>query len=287
MAYYNIQHISILIDLLLVKEQLKRDYGDLKKLLRKVEEDADFEKEEDRTGVEYLSKLNNRITEELEKGKETIQVKDTCLTNCIDYLGYDSFKDLSIQIVKVQQQVRQIFKKKSELAILLPENGKRKIVGAIEESEYEEPHLSYLDQYYNSESPTWDEEVLSAIKERATVWFVPASLYKEQLERLKELMVQEKVKAQVLPFIIAAKERDLKELQETFNNENLLGGEDDLMVLVQVLLKHKHNQKLGSEQIEPTSNVLIKDPNTVVLGDMKVEGEYISGRDMIFNQSNK
>jgi hypothetical protein len=244
MGFYNIHSISILLDLLLANEQLTRDRKGFVELLERVEDKV--ENEEERSEKQYLYKLNNRIKEELRKGKDTIQMKESCLTNCLIFLRYESFKNLSSQIDKVQKQVETLFAEKIDLAILMPTVKKSTWLDKIEEAQYQGQQITFLEQQYDPENAEWKKAVSSMIKQRATIWFISSHLFQNQLETVKELLSSEKMNSnRVLPFFLVSKPSELTVIKEALNSENLLGGSDDLLLLIQLLM---HNLKKSGEE---------------------------------------
>ncbi len=267
MGLYNIHSISILLDLLLANEQLTRDRKGFVELLERVEDKV--ETEEERSEKQYLYKLNSRITDELGKGKHSIQVKESCLTNCLIFLRYESFKNLSSQIEKVQKQVETLFVEKTDLAILLPTIKKSTWLDKIEEAQYQGQQIAFLEQHYDPDNSEWKQAVASKIKQRATIWLISSHLFQNQLETVKELLSSEKMKSnRVLPFFMVSKPSELTLIKEALNSENLLGGNDDLLLLIQVLMHNleKSREEGTLKEEENNQNIIIHTGGGIGIG---------------------
>jgi hypothetical protein len=260
---YSILHISFLLDLLLIKEQLPRNREGLVKLLQIVEDEVDNESE--RSEKQYLYKLNLRIQEAIELQKETIKIKSTCLANCITHFKYASFKDLIIKIDQIKDLVDETLKGSKKVLLLLPDSGINRIKEEIELAQNEVQNFKFLEKQYRLDN--WQDLLLSQSPKRAIIWFINSEICVDNQVLLHQFFqnYQDKL-TRIIPFFLVSKPSELVKARENLNTQNLIGGSDDLLILIQLLIAYKFDDRLNKlKNLDTISNISIKDSNTVVL----------------------
>ncbi|MEQ8910298.1 MAG: hypothetical protein RIC95_13955 [Vicingaceae bacterium] len=226
--------ISLLIDLMLVKAGLQRDYSGLRDLSEKIQEKLELGNRS-QTQLEYTYRIdNNKIPTALSKYEDEIKISDEYLQEYLNFLNFEDYQTFREQYLHVKAQLDKLQLKHNIFNFLLPRSKKHPLKEAIEDSFYPGQELAYHVTDFDGEKE-WEEQLMNKMEKQLPICFVPPAFFKSN--SLKLFLKSEKANHIVLIWL-AERISELEFFNDVIDAEKELrfhNNSDDLCFLVQLL----------------------------------------------------
>ena len=262
---YSVFHISILIDLLLVKTNLPKERSGLVKILEIVGDKG--KDNQDRIDEQFLYKLEDRIKKSIKLEKTEVKIKSTSyIGNCLDYLGYESYEEFVEDLDRVELQVKPLLSLNQEISFQVPLSKKTFLKSLIDSYKVQWGLETYDDK---SESCL---EKFQHQKAKSFIWFISSNLFQDKADELLKLL-KSNSKQNLILFWLTDKGSDINQFQDAVDTDSALKGNeilDDFHLLMQILLRITKGKK--KKQKKPLKKIIdIDAPHNrgFVIGELK------------------
>lgn len=266
---YNIHHISVLIDLMLIKAGETKDYSGLKILSEKIEDEIQLGKKTEKQHEYIYGIVNEKIKDAQLKDQSEISIKVEYLNEYLEYLDFESYDSFSNRLKTIQQLLSALTSSAAGVTFLIPLSKKKNLSSHLKEIVPFIDRLQYTIDYYDDGESNWEQKLSEKSREEIIVWFISSGIYLNQEENLKNWLLKQKENPTIITYWVTDKNDELVSYTSIINSEEPIKGKEDHQDLVMLmLLISKHQQKRKSEPPAPTILDTIKTstPIKAVLG---------------------
>lgn len=230
---YPALYISILIDLMLVKSGLEREYSGLRNLSELIEDELGSKPKTTKQHEYIHQSLNKKISKEKLKEGDRITVNETYLKEYLDYLEYDDFDDFKRSVDRIKEVIQAEGFNESDVLFIIPEKINSAVQERIKTSLYKgqsfSPEITTINSFAD-----FSERAKHIQFRKISFLLVSPSIYIKEKETLKEWLEKES-KVDILPIWWLNDEDDLVPYGSVLNPNEVLKEPFGFRIIIQFL----------------------------------------------------